>query len=201
MRVMPIGLPMALVIAAGVLVGQVTEARITSTSAYFQVLRNIRVKYSNIGQVCEQVAKLDLENHYDRNLYTVTTNIEYGSRQRVVGELDVVIFDRLSGKAARIYEIKCWVNDARENRALKKARDQRKRFFEEINFGPGPEIWSKTRSYSVFQFRDLRTDQYKTGGPRGASDFDYQLPLNLQQLEQLARELMDCQRAGDCAQP
>ncbi len=186
------------IVAILVFAGLLVEAKgLPSTWSYFQAIRNMQLHYPSM--VCEQVAKIDLEKQFDRSLYWIDTNLNYGySVGMQLGELDVVVFDRITRTAVRIYEIKCWAGA--EGRALRKANQQRKRFFDEINFGPGPSIWSMKSKYSVRQFRGMPPENYKIGGPSGSVGFDYQLPLTLDQLNQLFAEVKECQKVGDCAQ-
>lgn len=157
------------------------------------------VAYSNVGSVCEQVARLDLQRAYDDRRYRVETNIFIGPSHSMIGELDVVVFERATGLALAVFEIKCWHRS--ESSALRKTRRQRDRFFDALAKPIPVEIWSHSRRYSVSQFRYLRPDQFKSGGPNGMYGFDYQLPLTLSELEYLYEAILNCRRIGDCPQP
>lgn len=189
----------ALLLAAVVIAGHLAEARPAgSLSGYFEALRYVRVLYSNVGSVCEQVARIDLTKQYDSQIYSIDTNVLYGYGNEAVGELDVVVLDRLSNTVVKIYEIKCWSGAG--NNALRTARKQRERFFETMGFSASPRIWSRQVKYSAQQFRNITPAQYLLGGPPGRN-FEYELPLTTSELNQLFAMIVACQKAGDCAQP
>jgi hypothetical protein len=97
------------------------------TRLLFKQLLGTKVNYQKMGTICEQAARLMLEDEYPRPNYTVETDIEYMIDDRITGELDVVVFDSW-GKAILVAEVKCTQSEHSEKRASRYALSQLKRF-------------------------------------------------------------------------
>src|SRR5690606_9004921 len=95
------------------------------TSALFEELRDLPISYEQKGQICEQVARLQLDDIYPPHAYDINIGIEYIVHNRTIGELDVVVTDKQTRDVILIAEVKCWKN---LKGALNKAKDQRSRF-------------------------------------------------------------------------
>ena len=92
----------------------------------YKDLKYSSANYQPFGTVCEQVAKLRLEERFDDELFEVVTGIGYFHRGgRQIGELDVVVLRKSDQEAVMIAEVKCWNNLAS---AKKKAWRQLNRF-------------------------------------------------------------------------
>ena len=163
----------------------------------FDDLRDSGENYQIEGAICEQVAKLDIEREYPRPNYTVVTGIAYSSQRQVIGELDVVVFNTHSGKAALISEVKCWKNFGG---AIRKAREQRRRFLNTLNSRSPLEFYSTKDhvSYDRSQFESdasfVSISQY--GGRN--EGFDRHLEFDLEQMKLLRERLMACQARNEC---
>jgi hypothetical protein len=167
----------------------------------FERLKDSGEKYEVTGTVCEQVAKIELERSYSKPAYLVTTGIAYADNRRVLGELDVIVFDRASRNAVLVGEVKCWQN---LNGAQKKARAQRARFQQALASGSSIDLFDVSRretKYDRRQFsRNVRFISISQQGGESAG-FDMSLNYSLDELMQLRQMLVSCQRAGECRRP
>lgn len=164
---------------------------------YIERLREVHANYEDAGKICEEVARLELISQFKPRLYDIRMNISYGDRSHTVGELDVVIFDRRTGRAVVVAEVKCW-GDPRK--AEHEGRKQQRRFQEVLKNKTEVEFWDHEREkYSTAQFGSEKCE-YMLIGQAGTRNygFDMELRLNLEDLKDLRRAMLDCQRSGDC---
>lgn len=166
----------------------------------FAALKNSGTDFTVIGVICEQVAKLELEETYPSTKYTVETGIQYGDGRRAFGELDVIVFEKATGRAVLVGEVKCWKD---LNGALRKASKQRQRFLSYINSNAKLVFMNTTnyRNYDQDQFEGIR--QFVSIAQKGAESagFTDELPYSLEELMGLRQRLMDCQHAHECKRP
>ena len=97
---------------------------------YFEVLSYEKTDFEPVGAVCERVALREVESQYPSVNYNIINSIQYDEHDITVGELDLVIFNRSTGKAEAVAEVKCWRSF---KSALKKAKEQRMRFQLHLN--------------------------------------------------------------------
>jgi hypothetical protein len=164
----------------------------------FHELRDSGEDYEITGAVCEQVARLDFQDIFPAPTYTVTTGIAYGTSQRTIGELDVIVFRNKDRKAVVIAEVKCWRNLAS---ARQKATEQRTRFlssmqgnFERLYFehtGTGEQVAADSFA-GPMQFISIA----QSGGK--AAGFEREINNSLDELLALRERLIKCQKAGAC---
>lgn len=169
----------------------------------YDAIKNNGEKYQVIGVICEQVAKLRLQEKYPAPQYEVLTGIEYFEGKRTVGELDVTVLDNSQPKprAVVVSEVKCWKN---LDNARKKALDQRQRFQTHIAGNQPIRIQMNhgdRRKFSREQF--LTVSQYlaisQSGGE--ASGFEMTLDYSLEELMEMRRKIMECQERRECRAP
>lgn len=147
-----------------------------------------------LGRVCERVARTDLAKTYPSSLYFIENGVFYGDARRpgnVMGEIDVVVLDRITDQVILAIEIKCWSHNQRK--AFLKADSQRSRFLSAL-LSRNLEIWSPSRRYSMKQFKTITSVNFKLGAPRGMRihGFEYELPYTMDQLLELRdRSLRD----------
>lgn len=163
-------------------------------------LNHTPAKYEVIGTICEQVAKLRMEEAYQQPVYTVVTGIAYGDSSRTIGELDVVVFENHSHGAIKIAEVKCW-NDMRGG--LNKALDQRQRFLKTLGSRKGGLFFQSTddgRHYDQGQFSGAK--DFISIAQKGARNvgYDAELDYTLEELMRMRTMVMQCQKQGQCAQ-
>lgn len=166
----------------------------------FEVLGQAGEHYEIVGTVCEQVAKLQAQEAYPAPRYHVITGIAYSNGDRVVGELDVVVFDKGTNKAILVAEVKCWRG---LQGAMNKAREQRTRFQETLR--RGRPVYLECTNHTC-QFNRGSFDgpiKYLAIAQKGSRSFgfDWELPYSLENLMQLRQQLMACQSRGQCARP
>lgn len=162
----------------------------------FRALKDSGVDYQVIGTVCEEVTRLRFEEEYG-NKYVVVTGIEYGDSNRVIGELDAVVFDKATQKVVRVAEVKCWKDF---KGALAKARDQRQRFLSNIESGKTLFFHSKHSEYSFKKENFAGNKTFLTVSQKGskAAGFDIELSYELKELMQLRQMMIDCQKSHQC---
>lgn len=161
-------------------------------------LRDTGEKYEIVGTICEQAAKLDMEREYPAPRYRVETGISYGNWDRTVGELDVVVFDS-DDAAVFIGEVKCWKS---YSGALRKARDQRKRFQSALTGGAPLSFWhGKDNGHQQTSFQGVPVFQAISQKGGMASGFERELSFSLEELMDARAQLVACQRTGKCRAP
>lgn len=166
----------------------------------FNALKQSAVNYEPDGAVCEQVARLKLEEEFSPDKYFITGGIEYDTGAHTLGELDVVIVDRSSNKVVMVAEVKCWKD---LYQAMDKLKAQRDRFTWNLNQFPHRLRFTSYDGveYRVEQFaglKNFRSISQAGGLKRG---FDVELDFNLGELRDLRMKLLKCQAWGECARP
>jgi hypothetical protein len=152
------------------------------------------------GAICEEVAILEKQREYG-NQYTVISGIEYGDRYRTIGELDLIIFENRTNTAVLIGEVKCWKNMAA---GLRKAKDQRQRFLQNVH--SGKELFFRWKDNPQVRFTKQqlnKAERFISVAQRGsiAVGYDLELEHSLSELMQLRDKIMQCQTAGLCKKP
>ncbi len=173
----------------------------------------------SIGSLCEKVAQYQIEKSYPKSKYKIRNGIEYyraresfsnsedsedsevesqttkSSLMYPLGELDLVVFDKLSHKAVLIAEVKCRHDLPSAGR---KARKQRSRFQAWIHHSKDLEFQGKDsepESVSPDQFDEnipfILISQ--KGGKKAG--FDLTLDFTLSELVELNDRLADSIKA------
>lgn len=166
----------------------------------FELLKDVPVSYEAAGTICEEIARLDMQVEYPAPQYNVLVGIAYGNEERVIGELDVVIFDNNIQKVAKIAEVKCW-KDLKAG--MEKAHEQRARFIKAIRSGKPLEFFS-TSTKEVFpqeQFENVK--EFFSIGQKGATAFGFEreLEYTLLEVKHHRTDMIRCQNQGKCAHP
>lgn len=172
----------------------VNSSQARDLNPIFNLLKPTGENYQVVGVVCEQVAKLEMEREYGPK-YFVTTGIEYGNPSHVIGELDVVVFDKSTGKAVMVGEVKCWEN---ASGGLRKAYDQRQRFINTIKNRQQVQMYSKSARFDVKQFDgQIRYMAISYLGTKSVG-YDEDLDYTLEELMKLRQMMIQCQNQGSC---
>lgn len=161
---------------------------------YFEILSYEKTDFEPVGAVCERVAVRELDPSYPDANYTIVNGIQYDEHKTTVGELDVVIFDKFTGKVEAVAEVKCWRSF---QGALKKAKEQRMRFLTHLN--RNIVITDKeAKRYSKESFNQIK--KYFSISQDGGINqgFDFELSLDFRELMELRKRLLDCRSAGRC---
>lgn len=163
----------------------------------FESLKSIPRSYEDSGAICEEIARLDVQKIYLAPQFEVLTGISYGDTQRVIGELDIIVFDKNINKVVHIAEVKCW-KDMRGG--LDKALDQRHRFLKAIRSAK-VLVFKSTSSDATYpqeQFEDV--SDFTTLGQKGtvAAGYDQELSYTLQELHKHRADMLSCQSKGIC---
>lgn len=161
---------------------------------YFEELSHEKVDFEPSGMVCERVAVREVESLYPSVNYNIVNGISYDQNKTTIGELDVVIFDKSTGKVEAVAEVKCWTSFSG---ALKKAKNQRMRFLTYLN--RNIDISDKSgKRYSKDLFKNIQ--KYFTISQAGGVNqgFDFELSLTYKELMALRSRLLDCKAQGRC---
>jgi hypothetical protein len=168
----------------------------------FEELKQSSEKYEIAGTVCEQVARLELEQQYPADQYSVQNGIAYTQHGQILGELDVVVFRKSDHKVILIGEVKCWHN---LEKARKKAVVQRERFrFYLHNGGYGIDFYRTAQPrvhFKPVQFENAPPFILISQEEGSNIGFDLALPYTLNELMQLRDLLVHCQYVGECSKP
>ena len=161
----------------------------------FEQLRSSGENYEIVGVVCEQVARLELAETYPAPQFEIITGIEYGDKSRIIGELDVVVFNNVDHKAVVVAEVKCWENAPS---GARKAMEQRTRFRRVAESHQSVAMKTHNDTYDVRQF--WGPIKYMAISYLGTlkAGYDFDLEYTLEELLQLRKELISCQNAGKC---
>ena len=166
----------------------------------FSELKDIPRSYEDSGAICEEVARLEMQRTYPAPQYKVEVGIAYGDGSRIIGELDVVIFDNNLNKVLKIAEVKCW-KDVRGG--LQKAQEQRARFLK-YNRSGKPLFFRWTSSNQTFdkeQFAFEKEFFSITQKGSASQGFEVELEYTLKEMHQHRYEMIRCQNQGQCAKP
>lgn len=161
---------------------------------YFELLSYEKVDFDPVGTVCERVAVREVESLYPSANYDIINSIRYDEKKVTVGELDVVVFDKSTGKVEAVAEVKCWKSF---KSALKKAKEQRMRFLAHLNNNIVIEDKNGKR-YSKDLFKHIQ--KYFSISQAGGVNqgFDFELSLDFKELMELRSKLLSCKDAGRC---
>lgn len=171
-----------------------TEAPNARIDEYFELLSYEKVDFEPVGTVCERVAVREVESLYPSANYDIINSIRYDEKKTTVGELDVVVFDKSTGKVEAVAEVKCWRSF---KSALKKAKEQRMRFLTHLNNNIVIEDKNGKR-YSKDLFKHIQ--KYFSISQSGGINqgFDFELSLDFNELMELRTKLLTCKDSGRC---
>ena len=177
----------------------VSPAFATSTQPAFDALKNLAVDYSPTGQICEQVARLELATKYQPAQYDIAVGVEYSVAGRTIGELDIVVVDKKSKAVELVGEVKCWKS---VSGGLSKAQKQRARFLRTLNTQPD-QIEFDAKEGGTFSAQQFQRSNFIAIAQNGSKSqgFDVELTYTLRELMDLRGQLLDCQSQGKCATP
>lgn len=167
----------------------------------FAKLKERAVSYAVLGTICEQVAKLRLEDEFPAPAYSVETGIEYKRGVTTLGELDVIVFRASDGAAVLVGEVKCRPN---LTHAVHLAKDQLDRFKSNIEAGGNVRLAMKdgtNRTFALSRFADCGTFVSISQDGGKAAGFDRTIGLDLDAALALRDRLIACQAAGECVRP
>jgi hypothetical protein len=194
MKITKVFLPLiALVFSTGLFAkpNEISEKKIQD---YFEILSYDKVDFEPDGAVCERVAVREVDKLYPKENFNIINSIQYDDKKTTIGELDIVVFEKSSGNVEAIAEVKCWKNF---QGALKKAKAQRMRFQTYLNRNI---VLTDTddNKYSKESFKNVK--KYFTISQEGGLNegFDFELSLDLKELMELRKRLLDCNVQGKC---
>lgn len=161
---------------------------------YFELLSYEKTDFEPVGTVCERVAVKEVEPLYPSSHYEIKNGIQYDEHKTTIGELDVVVFDKSTGKVEAVAEVKCWRSF---QGALKKAKEQRMRFL--IYLNKNIVITDKDeKRYSKDVFKNIQK-YFSISQDGGVNQgFDFELSLDFKELMELRKRLLDCRAEGRC---
>jgi len=176
---------------------QQSEAR-DNLVTLFHKLKNVKANYGTFGTVCEEVARLEVQEEFRGPGFEVETGIEYSDKSRTIGELDVIVFDTLTDKVIMIAEVKCW-RDLKS--ARQKARKQLTRFQDTIASHKPINLYltdDRQVRYEAWQF-DTHPNMIAISQEGGeAAGFEDTIEYSLAEMQELQKMLQACQEHGQC---
>lgn len=161
---------------------------------YFEILSFEKTDFEPVGAVCERVAVREVEPLYPNSHFEIKNGIQYDEHKTTIGELDVVVFDKSTGKVEAVAEVKCWRSF---QGALKKAKEQRMRFLTHLN--RNIVITDKDeKRYSKDLFKNIQK-YFSISQDGGVNQgFDFELSLDFKEMMELRKRLLDCRVQGRC---
>lgn len=166
-------------------------------------LSKIPAKYEVFGTICEYLTMLRLEEMYPASDYRIEVGIEYRVRNRVIGEIDVVVFRNTDMEAILVGQVKCRKS---MNSARKHANEQNHRFAEVIFTGDCNTVTYRSTSDSSLAIHPSQMDEvatFLTASQDGGEDYGFDLTIghDLDAVTNMRDELLSCQKANRCPQP
>lgn len=167
----------------------------------FDQLVQVGRSFEDSGAVCEEVARLQVQRSYPRPQFEVLTGVYYADSERVIGELDIVVFDQHIQKVVQVAEVKCWKEPAL---GLEKALQQRNRFIKALRSAKNLIFRSALSTELAFSEQAFKgINNFKTIGQKGTSavGYDEELPYTLLEFQELRRKVLNCQKRSECTYP
>ena len=162
----------------------------------FEALKTKAVNWDPDGAVCEQLTRVKARDQYPENAYDIIGDVEYDIGALTVGELDLLVIEKNSGKVILVEEVKCWKSF---QGGIDKARSQKLRFEwhlskypQQIRFTSDEMKISAANFSSSFPFIFVS----QAGGAKWG--FDQELDLNLSDIKKLRMMLLKCQDSHQC---
>lgn len=166
----------------------------------FAELKNQGRNLQDTGAICEEVARLEMQRQYGHQ-FEVLTGIEYSGQSGSIGELDVVVFNRRNYQVVLIGEVKCW-KDMEEG--LRKAHDQRQKFFKIMNSMRTIYFHAKDDSSVRFSKQQFsQNPRFVSIAQKGGVSvgYDFEFNYSLAELMELRNLILRCQSSGACKRP
>lgn len=167
----------------------------------FDTLKNSGKSFQITGVICEEVTHLRYLEQYPEPDYRVLTGITYSEKDRVLGELDLIVFENKTQTAILIGEVKCWRDPAD---GLAKAHEQRERFLKNVKSSKGLEFhWLSNPKEKFTKKQFNKTKNFISISQLGSRDygFDVELDYTLDELMQMRQDIIACQNTGECVKP
>jgi len=164
---------------------------------WYQELKDSEITFHSHGAVCEQIAKIQMADQYPPDEYEITTGIIYGKAGIIIGELDLVVFDK-THEARMVAEVKC---KRRVAAARKEAQLQLERFYNKVVDSDLPIVFygADGEDYDVRQFDEIEKEDLKTISQlEGEPYFEYTVGLNYDEVILLWKRLKRCQTSKHC---
>lgn len=160
---------------------------------YVTLFKDRGYDWEGSGNMCEYVAREEMKVHFPEDRYLIKSGITYKFKNQVIGELDLIVFNKATNLVDYIGEVKCW-KEVKEG--FSKAMQQRERFKKYV--GRAVIIQDHEQTYTPEQFRAVQS--YFSVGQRGSlsAGFNYELSLDLIQAKNLREAMLRCQSSGAC---
>lgn len=168
-------------------------------SAFDQIRDNAR-HYKDPGAICEEVAREEFTQKFPSPRYEILVGVSYNVNGRTLGELDMVVIDNTTARAALVGEVKCY-NEL--SKGLSKAKQQRKRFLTSISKFQNIVYIDVTTKEKLDSKIFAGVTEFVSISQKGGRNvgFDYELTLSLDEMSQLRDKMVQCQRVKECPLP
>ena len=160
---------------------------------YVELFKDRAYDWENSGNVCEFVAQEEMKAYFPEDKYEIKSGITYKFNNQVVGERDLIMFNRSAKMVDAIGEVECWKEPGQ---GYQKAIEQRARFKKFV--GRDVIIQDQERVYDNVQFRSVKTFFSVAQGGSKSYGFDYEIPLTLKEAKDLRTAMLRCQSSGKC---
>lgn len=151
---------------------------------YFSILKDIPVDLSADSAIEEELARLDLYKFYRPHLFIIDKNVQIEGEERTLGELDIVIRDRATGRVVLVAEVKRGIHPKPSSR---NAASQLRKFEEALRDGTVKLILQKETGDSIaIEAFDLSWEKRIIGVRVKADEhYPYELDITSEELKDL----------------
>jgi len=157
---------------------------------YYEMIKDLPYDYGQVGSIVEALAHSQLEVLYPAPHYEVIGDLDYQEGVRTVGELDLVVFDRESGRAVLVAEAKLTDNFKWARRSARKQIHRFQSYLHEGKITRFIHTADPKRTVTTNQFTDV--GRYVLIGPRNAlaAGFDYEVDVTRTEADELQAKLL-----------
>ena len=158
---------------------------------YFARIRDLEFDYGKVGSVLEALAFLELQQIFPETDYEILAGLQYQDfSDRTAGELDLVVWEKESRRAVRIYEVKLSINLGRARKLALAQLERFKAHIKEKNISQFIYNRDRYRAFRVSQFEEIVA--YGVIANQGAREegFDIEIDLTREEADGLQELLI-----------
>lgn len=145
---------------------------------YFARIRDLEFDYGKVGSVLEALAYLELQQLFPEPDYEILAGLQYQDfSDRTAGELDLVVWEKESRRAVRIYEVKLSINLGRARKLALAQLERFKAHLKEKNISQFIYNRDRYRAFRVSQFEEIVA--YGVIANQGAREEGYDMEIDL----------------------
>ena len=160
-------------------------------ASYFERIRDLKFDYGRVGSVLEALAFLELQQVYPEPEYEILSGLQYQNYDNhTAGELDLVVWEKKSRRAIKVYEVKLSLNLSRAHKLALAQLERFKTHLKEKNISGFIYNRNRGRFFRVSQFKEI--ESFEIVGSQGALEegYDREIDLSREEADSLQRLLI-----------